>query len=189
VRERDLRKRPVSTFSGVVITDGKLDGVSWVVRKRVVRPRPLDALPQGLAPSERFVDVDTERQVLVVYEGDKPIFATLVSTGVAGAETPRGEFRIWAKLTTSDMNDTERIDVERNYSIESVPWVQFFHESIALHAAFWHDRFGERRSHGCVNLSPNDARTVFELTQPVLPPGFYAILPTAGAPGGRVLVR
>ncbi|MBC7171427.1 MAG: L,D-transpeptidase, partial [Polyangiaceae bacterium] len=46
-----------------------------------------------------------------------------------------------------------------------------------LHAAFWHDAFGERRSHGCVNLSPSDARYIFEFTQPALPPGWEALLP------------
>jgi L,D-transpeptidase catalytic domain len=65
----------------------------------------------------------------------------------------------------------------------------FFHESIALHAAFWHDRFGDKRSHGCVNLSPRDARTVFDLLAPALPDGWYAIVSTGKQPGSRVIVR
>jgi hypothetical protein len=210
--DESLRTRPVSTFEGVKITDGKLDGISWPVpgkpgvkTKTKARIQPqLTAAPKDLLPGERWVDVDTERQTLVVYEGDKPIFATLVSTGLPSpvTETPKGELRVWAKLTSSDMNDTEREDAVHNYSIEAVPWVLYLgrvsaeqpsalrtHEGIALHAAFWHDRFGEKHSHGCVNLSPKDARTVFELVGPVLPAGWYAILPTANQPGARVIVR
>jgi hypothetical protein len=70
-----------------------------------------------------------------------------------------------------------------------VPWVQYFSEGVALHAAFWHDEFGRARSHGCVNLSPRDAQRIFALTEPALPPGWDAILPTASAPGTVVRVR
>jgi hypothetical protein len=87
------------------------------------------------------------------------------------------------------MDDLERIDQESNYAIEGVPWVQYFSEGIALHAAFWHDQFGHRHSHGCVNLSPRDARRVFEATSPTLPPGWDAILSTDAAPGTVVHVH
>ncbi len=38
------------------------------------------------------------------------------------------------------------------YSIEDVPYVQYFEGSYALHGAFWHNNFGHEMSHGCVNL-------------------------------------
>jgi L,D-transpeptidase catalytic domain len=197
VLDESLVGRPISTFGGMKL-DGSLAEAIWPARKPAPRGKlgkphvpPLVAPPSGVGVQERWVVVDTQSQTLVVYEGARPIFATLVSTGLANAstETPTGEFRVWAKLATSDMNDTEREDVEHNYSIESVPWVVFFHESIALHAAFWHDRFGDKRSHGCVNLSPRDARTVFDLLAPALPDGWYAIVSTGKQPGSRVIVR
>jgi lipoprotein-anchoring transpeptidase ErfK/SrfK len=102
-----------------------------------------------------------------------------VSTGrnTKESETPRGVFQIWVKLDYSDMDDLERTDVDKNYAIQDVPWVQFFKGSYGFHAAFWHDDFGRRRSHGCINLSPGDARYLFSFTHPVLPPGWNAILP------------
>ena len=36
----------------------------------------------------------------------------------------------------------------------------------ALHAAFWHERFGEPASAGCVNVSPIDAEALFALERP-----------------------
>ena len=83
----------------------------------------------------------------------------------------------------------ERRDVDHNYSIEQVPWVQYFEGAYGLHAAFWHDRYGEKRSRGCVNLSARDARWLFGFTQPALPAGWYAILPTEKQPGTLVVVR
>lgn len=147
--------------------------------------------PSGLAPGERWIDVDVAEQVLVVWEGDRPVFATLVSTGRPGPDhqTPLGVFRIWVKLATSDMDDLEDETVSSNYAIQSVPWVQYFEGSAGLHAAFWHDHFGHRRSHGCINLSPRDARRLFGMTRPALPPGWSAILPTDRDPGTLVRVR
>ena len=147
--------------------------------------------PEGASASERWLDVNVEEQVLVAYEGDRAVFATLVSTGRASRAhaTPLGAFRIWVKLAYSDMDNLQRQDVERNYAIESVPWVQYFEGSNGLHAAFWHDDFGRRRSHGCVNLSPRDARFIFDFTGPALPPGWEAILPTPNERATLVQVR
>jgi hypothetical protein len=45
------------------------------------------------------------------------------------------------------------------------------------------------KSHGCVNLSPLDARWLFDFTGPRLPPGWVAAYPTEGDPGTVVRVR
>lgn len=147
--------------------------------------------PAGVQPTERWIDVDIEQQVLVAYEGKTPLFATLVSTGRSSkdSETPTGVFQIWVKLDFSDMDDLERTDVDSNYAIQDVPWVQFFRGSYGFHAAFWHDDFGRRRSHGCINLSPADAKTLFQFTHPVLPPGWNAILPTLEDRPTTVVIR
>lgn len=165
------------------------DGGHVAVRDiAVAAPAPA---PDGLGPSERWIDVDVASQTLIAYEGSRPVFTTLVSTGRDRPthRTPVGTFRIWVKLATATMDDIERQDVERNYSIEGVPWVQYFEGSNGFHAAFWHDDFGRRKSHGCVNLSPRDARWLYDWTQPAVPPGWTAVLPTADAPGTLVRVR
>ena len=150
-----------------------------VASRDVVRPA-LAKPPATITDDERWVDVDVARQVLVAYEGARPVFATLVSTGVEArreTRTPRGEFRIWVKLRESDMRESDRFTLEQSYAVEHVPWVQFFDKGYALHAAFWHDRFGEPHSRGCVNLSPRDARWLFDFTRPELPPGWLAVRP------------
>jgi hypothetical protein len=171
--------------------DWLLLGDGTAVRDRDVARMRRTSRPSSVGEAERWIDVDVAEQVMVAYEGDRPVFATLVSTGRAGPSTatPIGEFHIWIKLATSDMDDLQREDVDRNYAIEAVPWVQYFEGSNGFHAAFWHDDFGRRRSHGCVNLSPRDARRLFEFTSPDLPDGWYAVLPAERDQATLVRVR
>jgi lipoprotein-anchoring transpeptidase ErfK/SrfK len=117
----------------------------------------------------------------------------VVSTGkgALGSEfvTRTGTNRIWVKIFTTKMDNLDKDEVDRHYAIEDVPWVQFFDKAIALHGAFWHRDFGHVHSHGCVNLSPLDARWLFAFTGPHLPVGWTAALPTKVEPGTLVRVR
>ncbi|MFO0614186.1 MAG: L,D-transpeptidase [Polyangiaceae bacterium] len=61
------------------------------------------------------------------------------------------------------------------YALKDVPYIQYFANGFALHAAYWHDVFGKQRSHGCVNLAPIDAHRVFMWTEPAVPEGWHAI--------------
>ena len=67
------------------------------------------------------------------------------------------------------MDNVERDDLDAHYSLEDVPYVQFFDKAVALHGAYWHRDFGHMKSHGCVNLAPLDARWLFDFTGPHLP--------------------
>jgi hypothetical protein len=178
---RVVKRLDRHTVVHVAATKGawtKLSGEGWI-RTAAIAPAKRVEPPQDVGPTDRWVDIDIEHQVLVAYEGSTPMFATLVSTGrnTKQSETPLGVFQIWVKLDYTDMDDIERTDIPKNYSIQDVPWVQFFKGSYGFHAAFWHNDFGRRRSHGCINLSPKDARYLFHFTQPILPPGWNAILP------------
>jgi hypothetical protein len=113
-----------------------------------------------------------------------PVFTTLVSTGKEPGMTPVGVHRLQSKHVATSMRD-QPIE-EDAYSIEDVPWTQYFHNSVALHGAFWHGGFGLVRSHGCVNLSPGDARWLFGFTEPQLPDGWHAIEPGRGRRRARL---
>lgn len=163
----------------------------WM-RATDLRAPTIAPLPAGLRPGERWIDVELASQTLTAYEGDRPVFATVVSTGRVAGTTPTGAFRIWVKLRTATMANADDPGVEADaplYSIEDVPWVQYFSNGVALHAAFWHRRFGEPHSHGCVNLAPNDALWLFHFTTPRLPAGWDAAFPTDAEPSTLVRVR
>ncbi|MBL8605052.1 MAG: L,D-transpeptidase [Myxococcales bacterium] len=166
------------------------------VNARSARRAALRTPPAGVGPNERWFDVDLDEQVLVAYEGPRPVYATLISSGRRTSpsaaerfETPEGTFRVYAKHVTTTMDGDTATDGP--YSIEDVPWVMYFEGSYALHGAFWHNYFGWRMSHGCVNLAPADARHVFLWADPQLPQGWHGIYAGEGAPtpGSRVVLR
>ena len=151
-------------------------------------------IPADIGEKEKWIDVDLTRQMLVAFEGKKPVFATLISSGRKNTEdpehnyaTPPGVYRIREKHVTATMDADTASDGP--YSIEDVPWVMYFQGSYALHGAFWHDGFGGQRSHGCVNMSPEDARTVFAWSDPPLPDGWHGVFSKDDNSGSRVIVH
>lgn len=147
--------------------------VYWVngslVNEVRLQPRPVD-----INPVSRWFDIDLGEQVLVIYEGEKPVFATLVSSGKNNA-TPLGNYPVWARVTSITMKSQPYDD--KPYFVNMVPWSTFFQAHNAIHGAYWHDRFGGVKSHGCVNVSPLDARFVFEFLDPKVPAGWTSFRP------------
>ena len=139
------------------------------------------------SPDEKWIEVLTGRQTLVAYEGAKPVYATLVSTGRREHPSPEGLFRIWIKIGVDRMNNHP--GEAEMYLVEAVPWIMYFYKGFALHGAYWHDGFGNPKSHGCVNLSPKDARHIFDWTSPALPPGWHSRWADKYAPGTLVRIR
>jgi lipoprotein-anchoring transpeptidase ErfK/SrfK len=168
----------------------------WMRAKDLAKPTmaaPPDEVG-GKDATERWIDVELRSETVVAYEGARPVYAALASTGRGqqGTETatPLGVHRIWVKLETSTMGNLGDEDADSHYSIEDVPYVQFFAKGVALHGAFWHHSFGLAHSHGCVNLAPVDARWLFDFTAPEMPAGWIAALPAGDAvPGTVVRVR
>ncbi len=129
--------------------------------------------PVDTGEHRQWIDIDLAEQVVVAYEGDRPVFATLTSSGRPPNNTPRGNYPVWGKATAITMKSQAYDDAP--YFVNRVPWVLFFQAHNALHAAYWHDRFGTVKSHGCANLSPLDARFLFDWLEPALPPGWTAV--------------
>jgi lipoprotein-anchoring transpeptidase ErfK/SrfK len=154
--------------------------------------------PQGLLPGEKWIDVNLTRQTLVAFEGDKPVYATMVSSGkkakdpndkVHDHQTIQGSFRIREKHISTTMDGDGPAPGDMPYSIEDVPYVMYFEGSYALHAAFWHNNFGHEQSHGCVNLAPLDAKQLFFWTDPPLPQGWHGVIAPKEKQGSRVVVH
>ena len=165
----------------------------WMKAGDGVKTNPGPA-PKDLAPNEKWVDVNVKAQTLVAYEGDRPVFATAISSGKEDKEDrekdhhpPTGTWRIREKHIAATMDGDVASDGP--YSIEDVPWIMYFNGSYALHGAFWHNNFGRQQSHGCVNLAPLDAKTLFGWTEPRLPDSWHGVISTAEKPGTRVVVH
>ena len=158
----------------------------WIAADSLNEVRSLEHPKSVPADAAKWIDVDLGEQVLVTYENDKPTFATLVSTGRAIA-TPMGTYPVWAKVSAITMKNQPYED--KPYFVNKVPWSTFFQWHNAIHGAYWHDRFGVSKSHGCINASPLDARHVFEWVAPPLPPGWTGLRPLDLLKSPYVVVR
>lgn len=130
----------------------------WLQQTRVAKPKPVQR-PEGIEAHEIWVAIDLFEQTLVAYEGDRLVYATLISSGLPQWSTNKGLFQVYLRAIATPMSGaTGQPDF---YFIESVPWVMYYDGDIALHGTYWHDAFGYRQSHGCVNLSIIDSWWVY----------------------------
>lgn len=151
----------------------------YVDDRHAGRIDPAKRMPAWGKHGEKWIDVNISKQVLVAYEGVTAVYATLVSSGEAGLGDPdktrstkRGIFRIHTKFITATMDSNV---VGEEFELRDVPYVQYFENGYALHGAYWHDVFGQPKSHGCINLAPEDARRLFWWSDPEVPPGWHGV--------------
>jgi hypothetical protein len=135
-----------------------IGGGRWVHQFNVsmvdVNPRP-----EGVPEDGWWIEIDLYEQTLAAYEGDRMVYATLISSGLNKWRTREGLFEVWSRFERSKMSGAEgQYDY---YFVEDVPHILYFDNDIGLHGAYWHDRFGYKHSHGCVNMAPLDSEWVF----------------------------
>lgn len=112
----------------------------------------------------KSIVVDRSAQMLYAYDGDNLFMSATTSTGLDSTPTPRGVFSVYKKTPSRYMQGPlPNINSDQYYDLPGVPWNLYFTEGGAvIHGAYWHDKFGTKYSHGCVNLSPEIARIVYE---------------------------
>jgi len=130
----------------------------WVHQTQVARVIPVNRPAE--VDTERWISVDLYEQVAIAYEGSRPVWATLVSSGLAQWPTNEGIFHVYVRFPRTIMSGAE--GQEDFYYLEEVPWTMYFDNDIGLHGTYWHDGFGYRHSHGCVNLSITDSAWLYQ---------------------------
>lgn len=103
-----------------------------------------------IVTSGKLITVDRGKQMLYAWDGGKIVFQSPVSTGMYYTPTVRGSFKIYRKLPLQDMKGS--YPPYPPYYTKNVPNVMYFYGAYAIHGAYWHNSFGSRVSHGCVNL-------------------------------------
>lgn len=159
---------------GVVEQDGRelvVADTDLAVPRADLRIVELTERPKGVGAGDKWIHVDLTEQTLTAYEGDDPVYATLVSSGLPDFATPTGLFRVQRKYVTHTMRGK---DDDGPYEVGEVPWTLFYDGAYAVHGAYWHNRFGTTKSHGCTNVPPADARWIFHWAEPELPLGWHA---------------
>ena len=122
---------------------------------------PVDEVPVSTTTLARNVVVDLSDQAAYFYENGVVVNSTRMSSGLPGHDTHTGSFRITAKLRMQNMGNPDLTKAPYYYTT-NVPWVMYFNGDQALHGAYWHNNFGNRMSHGCVNLPVGVAEFLYQ---------------------------
>ncbi len=153
------------------IEQGRLPEFSEALFLENRNPQGVDA---STIPGRKRIEVSLDGQTLTAYQGDRIILETAVSTGVDPNDTEVGEFRVRIKYVEKDMAGVtdgrgavtevgEDATGGDQYFVEDVPHVMFInYEAEALHGAYWHENFGQRMSHGCINLPLDVAAYLYD---------------------------
>ena len=128
----------------------------WLEQRKVARVVPVSK-PDGA--TDKWVSVNLYEQVVTAYEGNTMVFASLISSGLPDFQTDVGTFNVWHRANLTAMSGA--MGEPSAYSLPAVPYVMFFDNDISLHGTYWHDGFGYKHSHGCVNMSIADAKWVY----------------------------
>jgi lipoprotein-anchoring transpeptidase ErfK/SrfK len=139
----------------------KADAVAWLLRPPTPTPVPTPTPPPNL---QRIV-VDISEQQMYVYEGDNLLWKWVVSTGEPGRDTAVGQFKIQSKIekayaSTWNLDMPYWLGIYWSGSIEDGIHALPINRATGL--KLWEGLLGRRVSYGCIILSDENARTLYE---------------------------
>lgn len=143
---------------------------------KVLTEQDASPISPDVDPKDKRIDVDLDYQTLSCFEGTTEVYFCRISSGLKAIfdpatgetnnklATPVGNLLTHWKIVSLNMTAGT---FQSGYSTPAVPWTTMISgEGIAIHGAFWHNAFGEKRSHGCINVTPEDAKWIFRWTTP-----------------------
>lgn len=179
------------TVEGVRYEESR-DG-DWLRAQDLVVIVKRHKFPDFATGAQKWLDVSIANQTLTAYEGTKPVYATLISSGrdqmkdpQTSAATARGIFKVKSKHVTQALDPRE---VQNGFDVADAPWVMEFEPGYALHGMYWGDGVGEAQGFHDVAMTPIDAHRIWAWSDPPLPEGWSAVYASAAAEGTFVNVR
>jgi lipoprotein-anchoring transpeptidase ErfK/SrfK len=147
---RSLQISFVGAVLSLSVTAASSGGV-WANSPNQITAQTIKTLQKS---NQRWIQIKLAQQKLIAWEGNKPVYAIVVSTGKQSTPTHVGSFKIQSKLASTRMRGN-------GYDIPNVPHAMFYQGNYGIHGAYWHRRFGARVSRGSVNVAPNHAKWLF----------------------------
>lgn len=168
-------------------------GDLFYARADAFRPiTPEEVAPISPNVEDKRIIINLAKQTVSCMEGSHEAYHCTVSTGaiynaygevVEDWGTPVGPHPIWRKVISIHMSGGA---TGAGWDTMGIPWTMLFAgNGVALHSTFWHNGFGERLSHGCVNARPEDSKWIYRWCMPETP--FDSGDKTVGMPGGTII--
>ncbi len=159
----------------------------WVRHQDVTVVQKRATFPDFVKDDTRWLDASVATDTLVLYEGRRPVFVTLLSVAreldfeatdtEPASDGPRpiplGVVRVTQKTLT--LASDKAPGFGEPFEVTDAPWGLQLSSGQLLHGAYWHDRFGIEHGAGTFALSPADAARVFRFVGPAVPAGWHAI--------------
>ena len=143
---------------------------------KVLTDEDVAPISPDVDPNDKRIEADLDYQTLSCYEGTNEVYFCRISSGLSNIidpatgqindklATPVGNLLTHWKIISLNMTAGT---FQSGYSTPAVPWSTMISgDGVAIHGAFWHNSFGEKRSHGCINVTPEDAKWIFRWTTP-----------------------
>lgn len=148
---------PNTVFAGMTLiipngSDVVSQSVSYATYNNIL---PATADPGARIGKGRELVVVLSTQMTYAYEDGVLKHSALASTGLPATPTVQGDFKVWNKTRAQTMSGP-------GYYLENVEWVMYFYQGYGFHGTWWHENFGQPMSHGCVNLTNEDAKWFYE---------------------------
>lgn len=151
---------PGETLSGIAYKFN-LKISDLVAANHLLDANKIDAGQQlliGTTPINTPVPNSKGKQIIVVlskqttyaYEDGELLKTFIISSGITIFPTVLGDYQIERKYEYADMKGP-------GYDIKDVPSVMYFHLGYSFHGAPWNHNLGTPASHGCLNMSIEDA--------------------------------
>ena len=144
---------------------------------RVIPSEEMAPISPEVPAQFKRIEVSIVQQTLTAFEEDRVVFQTKISSGLnyrpkGGLrwDTPKGTYNIYSKMPSKHMGNGS-LAADADYELPGVPWVCFFEQTgVATHGTYWHTNWGNRMSHGCINMVSEEAKWLYRWTTPIAMP-------------------
>jgi hypothetical protein len=157
------------------LMDDKWELILYVQAKhiRIIPFAELSIISPDTPPEAKRLEVWTKEQVAIAFEWDQPVFMARTATGAEFSNgifyTPTGRHKTNHKRPSRHMATGNLAN--NGFDLPGIPWVSYITESgVAFHGTYWHNDYGQPRSHGCINLNSQAAKWIFRWTLPSVEP-------------------
>lgn len=146
----------------------KVEEIAALLRPPTPTPPPTPTATPTPSPEDQLILVDISEQRMYVYENGRLLWNWVVSTGEPGRDTATGHFRVLNKIevayaSTWNLDMPYWLGIYRSGPLEN--GIHALPINRATGVKLWEGLLGRRVSYGCVILSDENARTLFEWAQ------------------------
>ena len=135
-----------------------------IVNPQIEKPVPkepskvVESVVEVKPITNKAIYVSLKNQDLKYFEGTQMVGEFKISSGLPKTPTPPGTYEILKKLPKVTYKGV-------GYYFPNTKWNLLFKQqkvgNLYIHGAYWHNKFGQPMSHGCINVAYADVEKLY----------------------------